>query len=102
MLHKAGKPEDLVGSYRPLSLTSCLGKLLQKAVADNLSNWAEAKKNSINNKMDLEKTEAQMIIYLNFLKQLNLVSIKTTQLQESFLISRKPSTKYDLIDFSLS
>ena len=44
MLHKAGKPEDLVGSYRPLSLTSCLGKLLEKVVTDNLSNWAEAKK----------------------------------------------------------
>ena len=44
MLHKAGKPEDLAGSYRLLSLTSCLGKLLEKAVADNLSNWAEANK----------------------------------------------------------
>ena len=46
MLHKAGKPEDLVGSYRPLSLTSCVGKLLEKAVADNISNWAEANKKS--------------------------------------------------------
>ena len=45
MLHIAGKPEDLVGSYRPLSLTSCLGKLLEKAVADNISNWAEPNKN---------------------------------------------------------
>ena len=44
MLHKAGKPEELVGSYRPLSLTSCLGKLLEKAVADNISNWAESNK----------------------------------------------------------
>ena len=44
MLHKAGKPEDLAGSYRPLSLTSCLGKLLEKAVADNVSNWTEANK----------------------------------------------------------
>ena len=44
MLHKAGKPEDLVGSYRPLSLTSCLGKLLEKAVADNISNWVGANK----------------------------------------------------------
>ena len=44
MLHKAGKPEDLVGSYRPLRLTSCLGKLLEKAVADNISNWAESNK----------------------------------------------------------
>ena len=44
MLHKAGRPEDLAGSYRPLSLTSCLGKLLEKAVADNLGNWAEANK----------------------------------------------------------
>ena len=44
MLHKAGKPEGLIGSYRPLSLTSCLGKLLEKAVADKLSNWVEANK----------------------------------------------------------
>ena len=44
MLHKAGKSEDLVGSYRPLSFTPCLGKLLEKAVADNLNNWREANK----------------------------------------------------------
>ena len=44
MLHKAGKPEDLVGSYRPLSFTPCLGKLLEKVVADNLNNWREANK----------------------------------------------------------
>ena len=44
MLHKAGKPKDLVGSYRPRSLTYCLGKLLEKAVPDNISNWAEANK----------------------------------------------------------
>ena len=43
-LHKAGKPEDLVGSYRPPGLTSSLSKLLEKAVADNLSNWAETNK----------------------------------------------------------
>ena len=44
MLHKAGKPEDLVGSYRPFSLTSCLSKLFEKAAADNISNWTEANK----------------------------------------------------------
>ena len=44
MLDKAGKPEDLVGSYRSPSLTSCLGKPLEKAVADNISNWAESNK----------------------------------------------------------
>ena len=41
MLHKTGKPEDLIGSYGPLSLTSDLGKLLEKAVPDNQSNWAK-------------------------------------------------------------
>ena len=41
MLHKTGKPEDLIGSYGPLSLTSDLGKLLEKAVSDNQSNWAK-------------------------------------------------------------
>ena len=44
MLHKAGTPEDLAGSYGPLSLTSCLSKLLEKAVAGNLSNWTETNK----------------------------------------------------------
>ena len=44
ILHKAGKPEDLAGSYRPLRITSCLGKLFEKAVAENLSNWAGANK----------------------------------------------------------
>ena len=44
MLYKAGKPENLMRSYRLLSLTSCLGKLLEKVVAVYLSNWAEANK----------------------------------------------------------
>ena len=66
MLHKAGKPKDLVGRYRRLSLTYCLGKLLEKAVADNLSNWAETKKNSINNKRVLEKTRTKTITSSNF------------------------------------
>ena len=44
MLHKTGKPEDLVGSHRPLSLTSCQSKLLEKAVADSLRNWAKSNK----------------------------------------------------------
>ena len=44
MLHKTGKPEDLAGRYKLLSLTACLGKPLEKAIADNLSNWADAQK----------------------------------------------------------
>ena len=87
MLHKAGKLEDLVGSYRPLSLTSCLGKLLEKAVTDNLSNWAVS-----NKKFNKQQT----------FKQLNLVSVNATQLQESLLMSGKPSTKYGLMGFSIS
>ena len=103
MLHKAGKPEDLAGSYRPLSLTSCLHKLLEKAVADNLSNWAEANKKFNKQQNGFRKKKgAQIIIYLNFLKQLNLVSVRGTQLQEYFLMSRKTSTKYGMMAFSLS
>ena len=41
-----------------------------------------------------------MTIYLYFSKQLNLVAVRATQLQESFLISRKSSTKIGLMDFS--
>ena len=41
-----------------------------------------------------------MTIYIYFSKQLNLVAVRVTQLQESFLILRKPSTKIGLMDFS--
>ena len=44
MLDKADKREELARSYRSLTLTSCLGKPQGKAIADNLSNWAEANK----------------------------------------------------------
>ena len=49
-----------------------------------------------------EKIGAQMIIDLTFLEQLSLVSVRVTQLQEYFLMSRKPSTKYGMMAFSLS
>ena len=101
-LHKAGKPEGLVESYWPLSPTSCLGKLLEKALADNLSNSAEDNKKFNKHKMDSNKTVTQMTIYLNFLKHLHLVSIRATQLHESFLMSRKPSTKFGTTVLSLS
>ena len=45
LLDKASKPENLVRSYGPLSLPSCLDKLFENAVADNLGNWAESNKN---------------------------------------------------------
>ena len=89
MLHKAGKPEDLIGSYRPLSLTSCLGKLLEKAVADNISNWAEA-----NKKFNKQQN--------GFRKNRSTNDVWAIQLQEYFLMSRKPSTKFGLTVFSLS
>ena len=57
MLHKAGKPEDLAGSYRPLSLTFCPGKLLDKAIPDNLSNWVEAAKKFNKQQNDFRKLD---------------------------------------------
>ena len=104
MLDKAGKREELARSYRSLTLTSCLGKPQEKAIADNLSNWAEANKkfNKQQNGFRKNRSTKEEIIYLNFLKQLNLVSVRATQLQEYFLMSRKPSTKYGMMAFSLS
>ena len=49
--------------------------------------------------MDLEKTGAQMTIYLNFSELLNLASVRAIQLHESFLKSRKPSTKFGMLGF---
>ena len=55
MLHKTDKPEDLIGSFGPLSLISCLGKLLEKAVPDNQSNWAKYNQKFNNQQNSLKK-----------------------------------------------
>ena len=40
MLHKAGKPKNKTLSYRPLSLTSCVGKTLEKLLTNRIKKWA--------------------------------------------------------------
>ena len=48
MLHKPGKPKSEIRSYRPLSLTSCLGKILEKIITNRVKNWCN--ENDIINK----------------------------------------------------
>ena len=42
-LHKPGKPKGQVSSYRPSSLTCCLGKILEKIVTERVKKWTEEK-----------------------------------------------------------
>ena len=42
-LLKEGKDPEDPGSYRPISHTDFLGKLLEKIIADRLSSWMEEK-----------------------------------------------------------
>ena len=48
MLHKPGKPKSEITSYRPLTLTSCLGKILEKIITNRVKDWCN--KNDIINK----------------------------------------------------
>ena len=48
MLHKPGKPKSEITSYRPLSLTSCLGKIEEKIITNRVKDWCN--KNNIINK----------------------------------------------------
>ena len=48
MLHKPGKPKSEITSYRPLSLTSCLGKILEKIITNKVKDWCN--ENDIINK----------------------------------------------------
>ena len=41
MLHKTGKPKNKALSYRPLSITSCIGKILEKLLTNRIKSWAE-------------------------------------------------------------
>ena len=69
MLHKTGKPKNKALSYRPLSVTSCIGKILEKLLINRIKKWAE--NNNIFNLQQngLERTEILMIIYLKLLNQ---------------------------------
>ena len=49
-----------------MSLTSCLGKLLEKAVADLISNWAETNNKFNRQQTDLGNTEVLTTIISNF------------------------------------
>ena len=42
--HKHGKPRKELGSYRPISLTSHLGKVFERVVKHRLENFCESKK----------------------------------------------------------
>ena len=44
MLHKTGKPKNKAPSYRPLSLTSCIGKISEKLLTNRTEKWAENNK----------------------------------------------------------
>ncbi len=41
MIHKNNKPKDNFGSYRPISLISCISKLLEKIINNRLVHWTE-------------------------------------------------------------
>ena len=55
MLHKPGKPKSEI-TYCPLSLTSCLGKILEKIILKRVKDWC-SENNIINNKTVLEVKE---------------------------------------------
>jgi hypothetical protein len=44
MLHKPGKDKKLPGSYRPISLLSCIGKLFERTISKRLNLQLEEKK----------------------------------------------------------
>ena len=44
MLHKTGKPKNKAPSYRPLSLTSYIGKISEKLLTNRTEKWAENNK----------------------------------------------------------
>ena len=48
MLHKPEKPKSEITSYRPLSLTSYLGKILEKIITNWVKDWCN--ENDIINK----------------------------------------------------
>ena len=48
MLHKPGKPKSEITSYCPLSLTSCLGTILEKIITNRVKDWCN--QNDIINK----------------------------------------------------
>ena len=65
MICKPVKPKSEVTSYHPLSLTSCLGKILEKIITNRVKDWCNKIIKYINSKTVLEVKEVQTIIYSN-------------------------------------
>ena len=50
MLHKPGRPKSEIPSYRPLSLISCLGKILEDIITNRVKDWCDENDIKINKK----------------------------------------------------
>ena len=61
-LLKEGKDPKQTISYRPISLISCLGKILERMIADRLIYILETK-NLLNDKLAFDRDDAQRIRY---------------------------------------
>ena len=60
---KKGKPPDDLGSYRPISITSCLGKLMERMINHRIYWWLETSKILSNNQAGFRagfRTEDQL------------------------------------------
>ena len=64
-LLKKDKDSEKVASYRPVSLTSCLGKIMERMVAARMMYLLEKNGNSIPTKQDLEHYTPQRTRQLN-------------------------------------
>ena len=60
-LLKDGKDPKLTESYRPISLTSCLGKILARMVADRLIYVLEDQNLLNDNRQDSDQEDVQQI-----------------------------------------
>ena len=60
---KKGKPSDDLGSYRPISITSCMGKLMERMINSRLYWWLETSKSLSDNQAGFRsgfRTEDQL------------------------------------------
>ena len=90
-LLKEGKDPEMTDSYRPISLTSCLGKLMEKIVADRLTSYMEMNKLLNENQAGFRKNRCTT-------DQIHkLVQMAGDKMHEN---AKQPTTMVTFFDFS--
>ena len=94
MIPKKGYKSKDPADYRPISITSCLGKLAERLIRNRLYSILEDKKILVKQQSGFRNNKGASDNLLFFTQKISETIQKNKKLVPSFLIYQRPLTKY--------